>query len=231
MFKPVVTTAKRVIKRMLIAAGIMNPAAKNRHGLVGRRVELVDVKRKFQISFLRSQGLLPHHRVLDLGCGTLRGGVAIIDYLERGNYTGLDVRRRVLEEAQKELVEHGLEKKEPLLMELKNAVKALGNRQYDFVWAFSVLIHMSDSVLRNMLEFVSRHMKDDGVFYANVRIGEDDDGEWQGFPVVTRTLAFYEREAERHGLVIKNLGSMASLGDEPDHTGHDRQYMMQFVRR
>jgi hypothetical protein len=43
-----------------------------------------------QYNFLVTQGLLPAHCLLDIGCGSLRGGVHFIPYLEAGNYLGLD---------------------------------------------------------------------------------------------------------------------------------------------
>jgi len=46
------------------------------------------MKRRFQIDFFRRQGLRPDQTLFDLGCGTLRGGIPIIDYLEPGFYTG-----------------------------------------------------------------------------------------------------------------------------------------------
>ena len=55
-------------------------------------------KRAFQIEFLIKNGLQPHHHIIDVGCGTLRGGIPIIDYLDPENYACLDVRATVLEE-------------------------------------------------------------------------------------------------------------------------------------
>ena len=46
--------------------------ARRRRAMVGPP-ELWDLKRAFQIRFLRDHGLEPGHRLLDLGCGTLRG--------------------------------------------------------------------------------------------------------------------------------------------------------------
>lgn len=41
-----------------------------------------------------SHGLLPHHRVLDIGCGAGRFAVALAQYLdEKGSYVGIDVDR------------------------------------------------------------------------------------------------------------------------------------------
>ena len=78
-----------------------------RHSLVGRP-ELWQLKRDFQISFLREHGLEPGHFLLDIGCGTLRGGIPIIEYLDAGSYVGIDVRSEAIEEARRELREHRL---------------------------------------------------------------------------------------------------------------------------
>jgi SAM-dependent methyltransferase len=45
---------------------------------------------KLQFDFLVAEGLLPNHTLLDIGCGSLRGGVHFIPYLEPGNYLGID---------------------------------------------------------------------------------------------------------------------------------------------
>jgi SAM-dependent methyltransferase len=43
-----------------------------------------------QFNFLIAEGLKPSHCLLDIGCGSLRGGVYFIPYLNAGNYLGLD---------------------------------------------------------------------------------------------------------------------------------------------
>ena len=60
---------------------------KRRHGMVGPPY-LWKMKREFQIKFLTDMDLKPDHYLLDLGCGTLRGGIPIIEYLEIGHYFG-----------------------------------------------------------------------------------------------------------------------------------------------
>jgi hypothetical protein len=49
-----------------------------------------------QFEFMVSQGLRPQHVLLDVGCGSLRGGVHFIPYLEPGNYLGIDKERRLI---------------------------------------------------------------------------------------------------------------------------------------
>jgi len=57
---------------------------------------------QLQFDFIVQQGLQPSDCFLDVGCGALRGGKHFIQYLDKGNYLGID--REV------ELVKRGIEK-------------------------------------------------------------------------------------------------------------------------
>jgi hypothetical protein len=43
-----------------------------------------------QFAFLKAQGLRPEHYFLDVACGSLRGGVRFIDYLQPDRYLAID---------------------------------------------------------------------------------------------------------------------------------------------
>lgn len=45
---------------------------------------------RLQYDLLIANGLLPHHVILDIACGSLRAGKEFIRYLNKGNYLGLD---------------------------------------------------------------------------------------------------------------------------------------------
>lgn len=218
---------KKIFKKILINISILKPEKCGRHGLVGD-IELFDMKREFQISFLKANGLRPEHKLLDLGCGTLRGGIPIIMYLNPGHYCGIDIRPKVLDEAKKELEENSLEYKFPLLLNKSEANTLLWGKGFDFIWAFSVLIHMKDSIFKDTLKFVTSHLADNGIFYGNVNIGRKKNREWQGFPCVTRPLTFYEREATKCGLRLRVLGSLESLGHISGRENQDQQIMLEF---
>ena len=53
---------------------------------------------RLQLDFLKSQGLEPHHTLLDVGCGSLRGGMWIMAYLNPGCYVGIDKDADMLEQ-------------------------------------------------------------------------------------------------------------------------------------
>ena len=68
-------------------------------GYVGR-TEWYEAGGQRQFDFMRKHGLQPGDVLCDIGCGSLRGGRLFIEYLDRGNYLGLD--------GEAELVELGL---------------------------------------------------------------------------------------------------------------------------
>ena len=188
---------------------LASPEAR-RHSMVGPMREWRK-RRDFQIGFLKQMGLKPQHFLMDIGCGTLRGGIPIIALLEPGHYCGLESRAEVLAEGEKELAEAGLENKAPQLIHSPDVAAVSLDRKFDFVWAFSVLIHMNDEVLDSCLGMVRRHLRDSGAFYANVNLGERADGHWQGFPLIFRSLRFYEDAAQKNNLHVTDLGKQKSF--------------------
>ena len=68
-----------------------------------------------QLEVLRAHGLRPEHRLLDIGCGSLRGGRHLMRYLEPGNYWGLDISPEILAAARQLVAQEGLAGREPHL--------------------------------------------------------------------------------------------------------------------
>lgn len=189
------------------------------------------MKRDFQIRFLSDMALDPKHYLFEIGCGTLRGGVPLIQYLENGHYFGVEVREEVLDEGRKELREAGLEGKNPTLLLSPDISQLTVNRKFDYIWAFSVLIHMNDKILNDTLDFVSRHLSKEGVFYTNVNIGDRKEGNWQGFPVVARTFNFYSQACAMNGLLVSDLGTLTDLGHMANVDSQDNQRMLRIGRK
>lgn len=72
---------------------------------------------RFRVDFVLSHGLLPTHRVLDVGCGAGRLGVWLIRHLEEGRYFGIDPHLRSLVAfSAYELRLHRLEDRRPRLL-------------------------------------------------------------------------------------------------------------------
>jgi SAM-dependent methyltransferase len=187
-----------------------------------------NMKRTFQIDFLKRVGLKPSHYFLDLGCGPLRGGIPLIDYLDTGHYFGVEIREGYLNSGLKELKAKGLDNKKPCLM-VGDASTALLPRKMDYIWAYSVLIHMEDSILNDTLGFVRDNLKDDGCFYANVNVGNIPDRSWKGFPVVFRSKNFYDQACKHNGLNIKDMGPVSEWGHNIGIHLQDTQRMLKIM--
>lgn len=66
------------------------------------------------IDYLTAQGLQPDMQVLDLGCGALRVGVRLVDFLEPDRYFGVDMSEEILDAGYDvELAAVGLQHKLP----------------------------------------------------------------------------------------------------------------------
>ncbi|WP_310992299.1 class I SAM-dependent methyltransferase [Aequorivita marina] len=198
-----------------------------RHKLVGPP-NLWKMKQDFQILFLNSRGLKREDRLLDIGCGTLRGGIPIIRKLDRGNYCGIDVRENVLAEARKELKQECLEEKMPDLISFNDFASLEIDGDFDIVFAFSVLIHLEDSIAQECFHFVNKHISNSGFFYANVNIESNEEGNWQGFPVVFRTRKFYKKIAANANLEMIEIGRLMDLGHNSNQPLADKQIMLAF---
>ena len=155
--------------------------------------------------------LMPEDYLLDIGCGTLVGGIPIISYLEKCHYYGIEKRPDVLEEARKELLASKLTHKMPVL--LSEDISSVNlDKKFNFMWAYAVLIHLKNEILEDCFAFVSSHLSKQGKFYANVNIGNKKDDIWKGFPVVWRTLDFYKKVGSSYGLIVQDIGSRQEFG-------------------
>jgi len=121
---------------------------------------------KLQFDFLVAQGLRPEHNMLDVGCGSLRGGLHFVRYLERGHYVGLDVSADLLEAGKRELADAGLADKEATLVHTnKFDVTQLG-RTFDYALAQSVFTHLPLNPIIRCLVMMDRYLTPAGRFYA-----------------------------------------------------------------
>lgn len=201
-----------------------------RHSLVGKS-ELWEMKRNFQIRFLKEAGLEPHHHFLDIGCGTLRGGIPVIEYLHPRHYLGIDAREEAIQEARKELQDARLVHKKPAIRLVKNIADLNLSSRFDFIWAFSVLFHMTDEILQDTLKLVSSCITNNGRFYANIHIGNCADGSWREFPVVYRSLEFYRKACLQCDLTVRDLGRLQENGHISGIADQDEQTMLEIKKR
>jgi SAM-dependent methyltransferase len=132
--------------------------------VVGGRWEEVGA---LQTDFLVEHGLRPEHRLLDVGCGSLRAGVPLIRYLEPGHYFGIDSSAQLLAAGRLEVEQAGLSDKAPVLRcDPRFAVDSFGER-FDYALAHSVFTHVPiNSILVCLLRVGAALRRPGGRFYA-----------------------------------------------------------------
>jgi SAM-dependent methyltransferase len=120
---------------------------------------------KLQFDYLVSEGLTPSARLLDIGCGSLRGGVRFAAYLLPGHYAGIDIDPDLIEAGRQELSAAGLEGRDVSLRVTESFdMSALG--VFDFALAQSVFTHLPLNSIMRCLSCVEEVLSDGGRFYA-----------------------------------------------------------------
>lgn len=121
---------------------------------------------KKQFEYLVEQGLQPDHHFLDVGCGSLRGGIHFVQYLEPGHYCGLDIQQGLLDAGRKELEAAGLDPDSASLMQDDAFRFERFEQQFDVALAQSVFTHMPLNTIMRCLAEIEGVLKPGGRFYA-----------------------------------------------------------------
>lgn len=124
---------------------------------------------QWQFDVLREAGLSADDAMLDVGCGPLRGGQHFVDYLDAGNYVGMDISSEGLRTGRRLLRERGLVEKRPDLVhnfDLTFREPELHGRRFDLVFAQSVVTHLDWDQTAELFEHLPRVLAADGQFVA-----------------------------------------------------------------
>ena len=190
-----------------------------------------------QLEFMRSHGLLPQHRLLDLGCGSLRGGVHFVRYLDSGGYFGLDHNQSLLDAGyETELAGAGLQDRLPRCNLFCNPdfLLPVDDGFFDMGIAQSVFTHLTFNSIRRCLEMVAPKFRRGSVLYATFfelpdgRLASREYARERG-GVVTHGHKdpYHYRRADLAQAAVGAPWHVRSLGD----WGHPRsQAMMAFER-
>jgi cyclopropane fatty-acyl-phospholipid synthase-like methyltransferase len=147
--------------RQLTAAEI---AAKEHREFVGG---LWDEIGALQLAFMKSRGLSPSDRLLDVGCGALRGGIHFIRYLAPGHYCGLDVNASLIEAGKQELAEAQLQYKKPSLRVSDSFAVQGFDTTFRYALAVSLFSHLDMNLIVLCLANVRQVLERDGRFFAS----------------------------------------------------------------
>lgn len=170
---------------------------------------------------LLENGLLPWHRVLDVGCGALRNGFWLVRFLDHGCYFGIEPWKKMLDTGIRQVLgEALLRDKEPSFSnDTRCNFESFGVR-FDRVFARSVITHGGPGMVRELLRQFAAHGTEDGVMllsfwppsyepegdvvYEPHQAAAGDDlplDDWRFIPVMTYRVDTLERWAHEFGLV------------------------------
>jgi SAM-dependent methyltransferase len=167
-----------------------------------------DLVTGLQFGLLFIAGLRETHRLLDLGCGSLRGGRLFIPYLRPGHYYGVEPNEWLVEEGiANELGADIVRVKRPTFSTMDNfALGSLGVR-FDYVMAHSIVTHTFPDLASVAFSGIRDALAESGVLLATFRErGEPSTGTGWAYP---ETVAYAWEDmrdlAEGAGLRARRL--------------------------
>ena len=188
---------------------------------------------QYQFNVLKRHGLQPHHSLIDIGCGPITVGLALISYLDRGNYVGVDALPEPLVESYGRIARHSLVHKNPTLVCSSTfGRRELGNRSFDYIWMSQLSYHLDDPGTMQLFEHVHSMMSAGSVFLVDIidpGIELDPDSRWRGFPYHVRPTEFYETIARRFSLSVQRRGVLRDYG-YPDKINLSANILLEFRR-
>ena len=170
-----------------------------------------------QLSLLKREGCRPSSTVLEVGCGALHAGIPTIEYLDPGNWVGIDPNRWLIDAA---LTRPGyselVETKQASFLTVDNFDASSLGRSFDFVLSHSVLSHAAHWQLPLFLHNVGKVLVPGGRILASIRLAQGNafgsggspdgadshDAAWVYPGVSWFTLSTVEREARSAGLEV-----------------------------
>ncbi|ADE16693.1 Methyltransferase type 12 [Nitrosococcus halophilus Nc 4] len=152
----------------------LKPGDENYRAYVGR-VEHYDLISALQFSLLGLLGLRESHYLLDVGCGSLRGGRLFIPYLQPSRYFGIEPNRWLVEEGiNQEIGRDLVALKRPQFAYNDDFDLGVFHTDFDFILAQSIFSHTGPPLLRQCLRSAGRVLKQDGLLVATFVEREED---------------------------------------------------------
>lgn len=126
---------------------------------------------RMQLQLCLANGLQPHHRVLDVGCGVLRAGVWLMDYLQPGRYHGIEPNKQMLEAGIRHIAGQDLiDDAQPRFAHNDDFDLSVFGTTFDLVLARSIWTHAAPHQIRAMIESFRWTANPGAVMLVSVRL-------------------------------------------------------------
>ena len=125
------------------------------------------------VGLLFAAGLRETHKLLDVGCGSLRSGRLLIPYLRPGNYFGIEPNRWLVEAGiEQELGRDLVELKQPSFSYVSDFSAGSFGVPFDYMVAQSIFSHTYPDLAATGLSEIARTLAPDGLLLATFHEGE-----------------------------------------------------------
>lgn len=164
---------------------------------------------QFQFDFIVQMGLKPYHKMLDIGCGTLRGGRYFIEYLDSNNYTGIDISRKAISFAEHFVVQERLSEKSPrLIVNEKKTFDFLEfpGEIFNYILAQSVFTHNKPEHIKACFENIGDVMDNNSSFYFTYWFA--DKYKQVGLKDFRYPYIFFEILSQHYGFELKDYSDI-----------------------
>ena len=200
-----------------------------KEAFLGGPLHLFEAAGRMQLQILLKEGLYPDSKVLDIGCGCLRGGYWLIHFLDPGCYFGIEPHRRMLEAGTQTILEPGhMDLKRPRFDANPDFDFSVFGERFDFLIARSIWTHASKNQIRTMLDGFIRHSKPGGAFLTSYKraswlrrddyqaatwVGQSHESDLPG--MVRHSFRWIGRECRKRGLFAEEINEKAfRLGNQ-----------------
>lgn len=167
-----------------------------------------DIIGALQFNVMVDQGLREYHTLLDIGCGSLRGGRLFIVYLLPNRYYGIEPHEHlVVDGIQCEIGSSIHEVKHPRFHFSKDFDLTHFGIAFDYILAQSIFTHAAPQMIGKCLNEAKRCLKKDGMFIATYFQGNYNytGTTWAQAPDARYTPEWMKKTVQEHGFVYRNL--------------------------
>ena len=126
-------------------------------------------------SLLLKKGLFPEHKLLDIGCGSLRVGEYILRYLKTGMYFGIEPNRWLIDKRCEELKKDDEDILRNFVYNTDSKFDLqVFDQKFDFILCNSIFIHACKNEIEKVFYGVDKTLEDEGKFVFNYIQGKKD---------------------------------------------------------
>ncbi len=169
----------------------------------------------YQMHTLCSLGLKPEHRLIDIGCGPLQGGIPCIRYLNSNGYTGIDIMPNRIRAAYNQISRHDLGEKNPRILYSESfGDQELTNDTFDFMWASQIIYNLNAVWIERLFAFISRRLKPGGKFLGDIYSSDFYLFKYPGNQsegLTPYTVESLQELGKKHGLQVRSLGPLSDF--------------------